>query len=73
MSMSIHVNDILIIHEQQIYKARTDVIDCPHKEFSVIKLNQMKKVNDKCSIFKVNMSATKLNESLIELNNILKN
>ena len=27
-------------------KARNDVIDVPYKEFSVIKLNQMKKVND---------------------------
>ena len=25
---------------------RNDVIDVPYKEFSVIKLNQMKKVND---------------------------
>ena len=37
---------ILIIQKQQIYKARNDVIDVPYKEFSVIKLNQMKKVND---------------------------
>ena len=64
---------ILIIHEQQIYKARIDVIDCPYKEFSVIKLNQMKRVNDQCAIMKVDMSTTKLNESLIKLNNILKN
>ena len=37
-------HEILIIHEQQICKARNDVIDCPYKEFSVIKLNQIKKV-----------------------------
>ena len=27
-------------------KARNDVIDVPYKRFSVIKLNQMKKVNN---------------------------
>ena len=37
-------HEILIIHGQQICKARNDVIDCPYKEFSVIKLNQIKKV-----------------------------
>ena len=49
-------HEILIIHEQQIYKvrktllifinnnkARNDVIDVPYKGFSVIKLNQTKK------------------------------
>ena len=45
--VNIHVdscNEILIIHEQQINKTRNDVIDCPYKEFSIIKLNQMKTV-----------------------------
>ena len=37
-------HEILIIYEQQIYKARNNVIDCPYKEFGVIKLSQMKKV-----------------------------
>ena len=41
-------------------KDRNDVIDVPYKEFSVIKLNQMKKFNDQCAIMKVNMNTTKL-------------
>ena len=41
-------------------KDSNDVIDVLYEEFSVIKLNQMKKVNDQCAIMKVNMSTTEL-------------
>ena len=47
-------------------KDRNDVIDCPYKEFSVIKLNQMKKVNDQCTIMKVNMSTTRTKQYIKE-------